>query len=319
MTDEPVIPDTREAGAPVPGRRTPPRIVVAVNPSAHGGRGAPGAQRAVALLRERGADVLELRREGARELAEAVAGSLDGADAVVAVGGDGVVNLVANVLAGTDTPLGVIPTGTGNDAARLLGIPLQDVGAAVDAVFEGLGGPVRRIDLGRVEWDGGHQDFVNVASAGFDARVAERANRWRWPRGQAKYTAAMVRELASFRPLPMTLTVDGARREIRAMLVSVANGPAFGGGMLVAPEASAEDGRLDLVVLSPLSRPAFVRVFPKVFRGEHVGHPAVGIEPCTSVRIEAEGVVVYADGERIAPAPVRISIVPRALAVLAPS
>ncbi|BCT76817.1 hypothetical protein SCMU_26590 [Sinomonas cyclohexanicum] len=297
--------------------RSPLRLALAVNPTAHAGLGEARAREAAAVLRGRGAEVTELRRGSASELAAAAMQSLPDADAVVVVGGDGAVNLMANVLAGTGIPLGVIPAGTGNDVARLLGVPLASVDDAVTVLLSALEEGPRVLDLGRIDWAGGHRHYVAVASAGFDSRVNERANAWRWPRGQARYTLAVLRELVSFRPIPFELVVDGAGMAQRAMLVSVANGPSFGGGMRVAPGARADDGLLDLVVVRPLSIPAFLAVFPKVFRGAHVGHPAVELSTVRSVGIGGPGVVVYADGERVTGDPVTISVAPRALAVLA--
>jgi diacylglycerol kinase (ATP) len=296
---------------------SPARITLAVNPAAHAGLGDGRGREAAVALRSRGVAVTELRRGSASELAAAVAEALPDSDAVVAVGGDGVVNLVANVLAGTGVPLGVVPAGTGNDVARLLGVPLDSVAGAVEALLAALEAGPRRLDLGRIEWPGGQRHYVAVASAGFDARVNERANAWRWPRGRARYVLAVLRELVSFRPILFELAADGAAGSRRAMLVSVANGPSLGGGMLVAPAARADDGALDLLVVGPLSVPAFLAVFPKVFRGAHVGHPAVELSTVRNVRLGAPGMVVYADGERVAAGAVDISVVPRALAVLA--
>ncbi|GHG47513.1 hypothetical protein GCM10012320_14350 [Sinomonas cellulolyticus] len=296
---------------------TRPRLALAVNPTAHAGRGGARAREAASLLRARGADVTELWRGSATELATAVAESLPDADAVIAVGGDGAVNLLANVLAGTGVPLGVVPAGTGNDAARLLGVPLDSVEDAVGVLLTALEAGPRALDLGRIEWTGGHRHYLAVASAGFDSRVNERANAWRWPRGHARYTLAVLRELVSFSPLPFDLEVDGVARAQPAMLVSVANGPSLGGGMRLAPDALADDGVLDLVVVRPLSIPAFLAVFPKVFRGAHVGHPAVELSRVRRVALGGPGVVVYADGERVTDEPVTITVVPGALTVLA--
>lgn len=295
----------------------PLRLTLAVNPAAHAGRGGRRGHEAAALLRSRGVEVTELWRDSATALADAVAQALPESDAVVAVGGDGAVNAVANVLVGTGVPLGVVPAGTGNDIARLLGVPRDSVARAVDALLAALAGGPRVLDVGRIEWPGGCRHYLAVASAGFDARVNERANAWRWPRGRFRYVLAVLRELAAFRPLRFELTVDGAARVQRAMLVSVANGPSLGGGMLVAPAARADDGVLDLLVLGPLSVPAFLAVFPKVFRGTHVGHPAVELSTVHRVGVGGPGVVVYADGERVARGPVDISVVPGALRVLA--
>jgi diacylglycerol kinase (ATP) len=154
-------------------------------------------------------------------------------------------------------------------------------------------------------------------SAGFDAAVNERANAWRWPRGQARYHLAMLRELASFRAINYTVTADGETWQQAAMLISVANGQSIGGGMKVTPDAVLDDGLLDLFIVSRLSRTGLLKVFPKVFSGGHLGHPAVHIRRVRKVELSADNVVAYADGERIGPLPLTIEVVPGAVRVLA--
>jgi diacylglycerol kinase (ATP) len=221
----------------------------------------------------------------------------DGVDRLVVVGGDGMVHLGVQAVAGTDTPLGIVPAGTGDDTARLLGLPRRDPTAAAAVA---VGGTIRTADLGR---DDAGTWFVGVVAAGFDARVNDRANRMRFPRGQARYNVAMLAELGVFQPIRYRLTLDGVTDEIEAMLVLVGNGRSYGGGMRVTPTASIDDGLLDVVTVDPLGRAAFLRVFPRVYRGTHLGHPAVTLRRAARVELEAVGVTAYADGERLGPLP----------------
>jgi diacylglycerol kinase (ATP) len=125
----------------------------------------------------------------------------------------------------------------------------------------------------------------------------------------------MLRELAVFKPLKYTAVVDGVNREIEAMLCAVANSRSFGGGMLIAPEASIEDGELDLFIVHPLSRPAFLKMFPKVYTGGHVTHPAVEIVRAKHLSINAGNVPTFADGEYVGSKPVTIKVAPQTLNV----
>jgi diacylglycerol kinase (ATP) len=176
------------------------------------------------------------------------------------------------------------------------------------------------IDAGRVtEADGRTTWFACVLSAGFDAVVNERANLMRWPRGRSRYNLALLRELAVLKPIAYRLTLDGVVSETRAVLVAVGNNVSLGGGMRVVPDAKLDDGLLDVLVVQPLSRTAFLRIFPRVFKGTHVSDVRVSITHARSIRIEADAVVAYADGERIGPLPIDVELVPGALRVLAPA
>ena len=221
-------------------------------------------------------------------------------------------HLGVNLCAGTDLPMGLIACGTGNDAARTLGLPVVDGAAGARVIMENI---TRRIDLGH----GANEDrdfyFFGSLSAGFDAVVNARANKWSWPKGPSRYILAMLRELAVFQPLKYTAVVDGAKREIEAMLCAVANSRSFGGGMLIAPEASIEDGELDLFIVHPLSRPAFLKMFPKVYTGGHVTHPAVEIVRAKQLSINAGNVPTFADGEYVGSKPVTIKVAPQTLNV----
>jgi len=292
------------------------RIGLVVNPTAGRGRGGRMGAEAAAGLRAAGLDVHDLSADSAAAAADrARAAMADGAiDALVVAGGDGMAHLGANICAGTGVPLGIIATGTGNDIARELGMPVQDPAASVALVARGR---TRTVDAARhTGEDGRSRWFVGVLAAGFDAVVNERANRWRWPKGQMRYNLAMLRELPVFRPIRYRLEVDGVRHDTAAMLVAIGNGPAYGGGMKVVPTAVFDDGLADVLVLHELGIPTFLRVFPTVFTGAHVDHPSVEVIRGRHIHIEADGIVGYADGERFAPLPLHIEVVPGALTVL---
>ncbi|MGZ4589644.1 MAG: diacylglycerol kinase [Actinomycetes bacterium] len=287
-------------------------IALLVNPTSGKGRGARLAEPVACRLREAGAQVDVVVGRDADEAFDRVRDRVArGVDAVVAVGGDGLVHMALQVVAGTHLPLGVIPAGSGNDFARSLGLPLNDPVKAADHI---LSGQVRQVDLGRASgrW------FGCVLSSGFDSMVNERANRMSWPNGRARYNLAILAELRTFRAVPFELVLDGERWETEAMLVAVGNGSSYGGGMRVCPDARLDDGLLDVTVLGKISKPEFVRIFPTVYKGTHVRHPAVTVRRARHVSLHAEGVTAYADGERVSVLPVSCEAVPRALHVLAP-
>jgi len=298
----------------------PLRIAVAINPSASFGRGRTVGPAVVQTLRGAGHDVTTLVEPSFAELldsAREVVASRP--DALVVVGGDGMVNLGVNAIVGSKVPLGIVPSGTGNDMARGLGIPVGNTEAAIRHLLDALGRPPRVIDAGRVTNEGDERWFACVLSAGFDAVVNERANLMRWPKGKSRYNLALLRELAMLRPIRYRVTLDGAAIETDAMLVSVGNNTSLGGGMKVTPDALLDDGELDVLVVQPLSRIAFLRIFPRVFSGTHTSDPRVTVYRAKRIRIEADGVVAYADGERFWPLPVDIEAVHGALRVLAPA
>jgi diacylglycerol kinase (ATP) len=301
------------------------KIVVAVNPTASFGKNATVGDRVASRLRAEGHDVTVLQEDSYAELCRVASFALRTVpDAFVVVGGDGMVSLGANLLATTTVPLGIIPTGTGNDMARALGIPHSDPDAAIDTLIEALSRPGLEIDAGRIRHldertgDASVTWFASVLSAGFDATVNERANRLRWPKGSNRYLVALAIELARLRPITYTLTLDGVEIVTQAALISIGNGVSIGGGMKVTPDAMLDDGQFDVLVVQPLSRMAFLRLFPRVFSGTHTTDDRVAVYRATNVTVDSPGVVAFADGERVGPLPVEAELVPGALFVLAP-
>ena len=287
-------------------------IALLTNPTSGKGRGTRTAAIALPRLKEAGFHVRNLvgrDADEARDLARRCVA--DGVESLVVVGGDGMVHLAVQELAGSETALGIIPAGTGNDVARYLDLPRSDPQRAADVV---VGSRTRRIDLART----GAQYYVTVLASGFDSLVNERANAMRWPRGQMRYNLATLAELRVFEPLPYTLELDGEVRQVEAMLVAVGNGPSFGGGLRITHGASIDDGLLDVVIIKTMSKPDLLRTYPQLFTGGHTRHRQYERHLVRTVTVAARGIVGYADGERIGALPLTVEVAPLALKVLVP-
>ncbi|MBT2442269.1 diacylglycerol kinase [Streptomyces sp. ISL-36] len=292
-------------------------ITLFVNPTAGRGRGAHAAQPAARALRDAGFSVRTVLGADAEDALRRARQAVEsGTGALVAVGGDGMVSLALQAVAGTRTPLGVVAVGTGNDFARSLGLPVRDPAAAGRIAAELLkGGGGRDIDLGRV----GDRWFGTVLASGFDSRVNDRGNRMRLPVGRFKYDLAMIAELAAFRPVPYRLTLDDStERQVEATLVAVGNGTSYGGGMRICARARMNDGLFDVTVVGDCSRTTLIKVFPQVYRGTHLDHPKVTVHRVRALTLDAPGITGYADGEPLGPLPLTAECVPAAVRVLAP-
>ncbi|MGC5012228.1 YegS/Rv2252/BmrU family lipid kinase [Streptosporangium sp. DT93] len=289
----------------------PAEIAVLVNPAARGGRSRGLLSPVLDRLRRGGREVSVILGDSASDALErACTAVAEQPEALVAFGGDGLVHLAVQAVAGSGVPLGVIPVGTGNDIAGALGIPLKAPLAAADVVLRGR---VRTVDAARI---GDDEWFAGVLACGFDSRVNERANTMTWPPGMARYLVALAEELRSFRPIPFRIDLDGEIVEREAMLVAIGNTRSYGAGMRVCPGALPDDGLLDVTVLGAIPKGEFLRTFPRVYRGSHASHPAVTMYRARRITVEAPGVIAYADGERIGPTPLTCEIVPGALEVL---
>lgn len=295
------------------------RVSVLANPTSGHGNGEHAAEIAITRLHELGVDVRAVVGRDAAHARELVEEELAaGADALVVVGGDGIIHLALQSLAGRDVPLGIIPAGTGNDHAREFGLPTKDPAAAADIVAAGW---TATVDLGRVDRDGAAPTwFGSVMATGFDSLVSDRTNRMSWPHGRMRYNLAIVAELSQLRPLPFRLTFDdGDPFDIDLTLVSFGNTRSYGGGMQICPDADHADGLLDVTMIHAGSRLKLVGLFPKLFSGRHVDRDDVSTARVRTARIECPGINAYADGELIGPLPVTVSAAPGALRVIRPT
>jgi YegS/Rv2252/BmrU family lipid kinase len=251
--------------------------------------------------------------------AEAAAG---GASLLVVVGGDGSVNEVANGIAGVENAeIAVIAGGTGWDFIRTHGIP-----HALDGAIEvARTGRPRTIDLGRVTyraWAGTEAEayFANIASAGMSGAIAQRANETtKALGGKASYLWATLAVFAGWQVTEVEVSVDGEFRSGRMHDVVVANGRYFGGGMMICPEASPDDGRFDVLLIGDLTKRDLLVTLPKTYRGRHLPHPKAEVLRGAGVTVDAPAALpIELDGEQPGTTPVRFELVPRALRVRVP-
>jgi diacylglycerol kinase (ATP) len=230
-------------------------------------------------------------------------------DKVVAIGGDGLVNLCLQEVAQQDIALTVIPAGTGNDFARAVGTYKKSVNEIFNAIQTKV---PTYIDLGLVTGDFCKRWFVQALSTGFDALVNKLANRITWPRGQFKYTLATLLTLARFTPISYELIIDEKKYNQDFMLLSVANGETYGGGMQICPNASNSDRIFDVLLVHPVSKIVLLTIFPKVFSGKHIAHPKIEIFYGRHLQISADA-QAFADGEFVSKLPIEIKNVQKAL------
>jgi diacylglycerol kinase (ATP) len=288
-------------------------VAVLVSPSAGRGRAHAVSGAVLDGLRTAGLAPRVLpATTGAQAEREAAAAVTAGTGAVVAIGGDGAVHAALQSVAGTTTPLGVIPAGTGNDLVRALDLPVEPLAAARAVAENVLAGAFRTIDAGRT----GGRWWATVLCCGFDSAVTDRANRLRWPRGPRRYDVAILAELATLRPREVALTVDGAGSQREVTLVAVGNTAWYGGGLWIAPGADPADGVLEVVVVGPISRRELVRTRPRLAAGTHVDHPAVTVLRGREVSLHGAGLSTYADGEPVCALPAVSVCVPGAVGVI---
>jgi YegS/Rv2252/BmrU family lipid kinase len=307
-------------------------VCLIVNPRAGGGRAARLLPRVEASLR---GDALRVRVERTRSLELARELARDAAsrgEVAAAMGGDGLLGAVAGVLRDGAGTLGVVPGGRGNDFARKLGVG-TDVAVAcrvlahgrermvdvAEAVGASDGAPRRGEPASDGAPAGAGRTILGIASAGLDSDVQDIANATRLPLGRLVYAYATLRALAVWRPAAWHVTVDGTAHDFRGYSVAVANSGVFGGGMRLVPQAALDDGLLDVVLTRERSRAGLLVNLPRVFRGTHVGDPALVFLRGREIAFAADRpFVAYADGEPVASLPVTVRVAHRALRVLVP-
>jgi len=287
-------------------------LTLLVNPHSAGGRALKLLPR---LEQELDACRVPFRVERTKSLEDGVQLALRAADAEeipVVVSGDGLIGAVGGALAGSDTPLGIVPAGRGNDLARVLGIS----GQPAEAVAALVAGETRRIDVGEVNG----KRFLGIVSAGFDSECNRLANETEWLRGSFAYAYSSVRTLIGWRPGRFTIRVGDESVRFSGYFVSVANNRAYGGGMMIAPDAELDDGEFDVVTIREHSRLRFLANLPKVFKGTHVEKNEVRVFRASRLELSASRPFpVYADGEHLTDLPATVRILPRALSVIVPA
>lgn len=290
-----------------------PCIRFLVNPAAGRGTGKSHLDRIRVLASRHGAGLVVSRKvsdlvEQARRAAK------DGVERLLVAGGDGTMHYAAQGLAGSDCAMGVIPLGSGNDLAGTLGIP-PDLEVAVERAVTR---DIRRVDLVRV----GETYCIGYAGVGFDSEVTRFANEVKFLRGPLIYFYAVIHTLITFEPPRMRVVHDGGTFEGKVMFTVVNNLPRFGGGMRIAPDAQIDDGLLDLVIVREVPKPVLLSIFPKVYSGKHVEHPAVTIVRTRHAAITIDrAMTMYGGGEPVQPVAagesVAVEVVPGGLAVVA--
>ncbi|GAB17256.1 hypothetical protein GOEFS_022_00370 [Gordonia effusa NBRC 100432] len=301
------------------------QVALLVNPHSRHGHGAAVAAQAQEAFATLGVRVEVLTGSDAADAERLAVEACERSDvdALVAIGGDGSIRLAVDAAleAGGTKPVGVIPAGTGNDLARALNVPIDDVPEAVSVIASGR---TTKIDLGRVSLgDGVTTTFVTVAATGFDAEVTARAVSMAWPRGQARYTLAALRELVGLSSRRYRIVVNGELKvDGDVVFAAVGNTRSYGGGMLITPGASLTDGELDVTLASyqrRFGRITVARIFPRVFKGTHVEHPLVQTLRGAKIEISSQPTaLVSVDGDVIGSLPATFEVLPSAVAVLTP-
>ncbi len=287
-------------------------LTLLVNPASAGGKTMRLLPRVEQALDERRAVFRVQRTKGLEHGVEQALRAIEAGEVPVVMSGDGLLGAVGGAMAGSETPLGIVPGGRGNDLARVLGIP-DDPEGAVAALFSGHS---RRIDVGEANG----RRFLGIVSVGFDSEANRRANETHFLRGNLVYAYAAVRTLLGWKPARFTIRVDEERIRLTGYSVSVANNKAFGGGMYIAPDAELDDGEFDIVAVGAVSKLRFVGNLPKVFKGTHVEKEEVRVFRAPRLELSAsKPFPVYADGEHLTDLPASLRVLPQALTVLVPA
>lgn len=286
-------------------------LALLVNPHSAGGRTLKLLPRVEQALDAARVTFRVQRTKGLEHGVEQALRAVEAGEVPVVMSGDGLVGAVGGAMAGSETPLGIVPGGRGNDLARVLGIP-EEPERAVATI---LAGHSRRIDVGEANG----KRFLGIASVGFDSEANRLANQTRFVRGNLVYAYAALRALAGWKPARFTIAVDDERLRLSGYSVCVANSRAYGGGMFIAPDAKLDDGEFDVVTIGEVGKLRFVGNLPKVFKGTHVGEDEVRVFRASRLELSAsKPFAVYADGEHITDLPASLRVLPRALSVLAP-
>ena len=273
------------------------------NPAAGRGRARRKVREAEEYLRGRGAQVESQGSTGPEDLIRIAAeSSRAGYDRVVICGGDGTLHLAVREFDLERGTLALLPMGSGDDFARVMGIP-RDVRRACEVVLDGA---VRQVDVAAANG----LRYLGVAGLGFDSEVADYANRHvRFLRGPAVYFYAILRVLPRFTPRPVRIVTEEGTRHERIMFAAIGNTRQYGGGIRITPDAIVDDGLLDVCIVHETSRFELLKTLPKAYSGTHVKSRFVEMIRGRSFRFESdEAMAVYADGEPLTQTPVEFGM-----------
>jgi YegS/Rv2252/BmrU family lipid kinase len=287
------------------------RFALLVNPTSAGGRALKALPAVHAELDRLGAPHRTITTRSSEHAAEEATRARDQGETVAALSGDGMLRPVAAALKGADAAVAVIPCGRGNDLARVLGIPTDPTAAARVAVE----GSERLIDVAEVDGT----PFVGIASFGFDSEANRIANGAKLIRGNAVYLYAALRALAAWKAAGFVVTVDGERHDYQGYSIAVGNSKAYGGGMIVLPDAELDDGKLDVLVSKDGPKLAFLRGVFQTFKAAHTDSPHAEFLRGETIEVSSDRpFVIYGDGDPIGATPATMRVERRCLRVIVP-
>ena len=288
---------------------SPLEMKVIANPCAGFGRGRSCIRKLRRRAHELGLEVVETTAPGhATELAKESIST--GARRLAVMGGDGTISEVVDAATGSQTELAILSVGTGNDVARSLGLPYNDLEASLGVAQNGT---VEEIDVGVA----GGRHFVSVLGVGFPAQVAAESNRLKWLKGHMSFAVAIYKALWKMKPIPLEIELDDRSLSVNCTSVLVLNTPFTGGGLRLAPDASMSDGLFDIVVIDAIGKLNLMSSLPRVYSGSHLDHPNFSLYRSSSVRIRSEVPTgKMFDGDVCGGTPVEARILPRALKVV---
>lgn len=248
--------------------------------------------------------------------ATVIALEANGFDVIASVGGDGTLNEIVNGIMGKDIEVSVIPTGTANDFVKSAGLYTDYIQASKN-IFSAN---VRHVDVGCVDYDKGKRYFIGVAGMGFDGLVSKTTSKVDKPKiGTVPYILGILKHLADYQSVEVSLTIDDVSIEQKIMFVDVANGKYVGAGMTVAPHASVDDGLFDVIIFGDLGKIESLLKLPTLYRGTHLKNPKVGFFRGQHVELKSvEPLSIHVEGEYIGETPAAFTMLEKALKVRAP-
>lgn len=296
------------------GLTIPYKTAFVVNPAAGQGQALKVWHRIALDLKHSGQSyslyLTEKRGDGTK-LAQEASGS--GAELIVGVGGDGTLNEIVNGLNISDDILGIIPTGTGNGFRRSCAIP----GSWQEALSGLTKWKPRQVDIGMVN----DRYFLNVVGVGFDAAVEDLASgKYQNLKGYLSYIPAFIEEIATFKYFPASISFgQNSFQEDELLLVAINNGAYYGATMCIAPQASIDDGKLDLTIVNKVGAREAAILTARALLKKPLYHEAICKETVSQIEVDSvEAVPVHCDGELIGQLPIIIELKASALKIIAP-